>query len=319
MVGPGDQSADRFSVTAAWRSWRCLVGYPHVFSRKLAGGLRTARLLVPLLLLLLSSPDVNAQAAPTEALRRATEKASLLTAISGANWKPGLNLGAAQLSFDRSINLTIELVAGRTYTLIGTAETERAVLDMSLFDASDSHVAADEATDATPVIQYTAARSGAHRIRLHLRASDKPALGVALAILVDKGLDVAVNRHRLLTRQFTASTTAMLVPATELTWLDGNAGWCIYGFASAQPSSLFLERLTLPAGDYRFALSGRTGAIGFGLYLANEEDEVIADSGPATGFPLLAQSVDQTAEFTLGIIGEKRKTTHVLLLGIFQK
>jgi hypothetical protein len=70
-----------------------------------------------------------------------------------------LNEGASQ-------DFPVSIAAGQRYTIGGVCDNDCPDLDIKLLDAGGTEVAADTATDSTPIVAYTANKSGTFTVRV---------------------------------------------------------------------------------------------------------------------------------------------------------
>ena len=264
------------------------------------------------------SLGADAQADPTLALRRVYEKANFLTAVSKTNWRAGLNMAAAILPTGGVIALTTPMEAGTTYTVLGTTETEEAVVDLQLFSPDGELMAADSSDDATPVVTYDCSRAGPYTVRLFLRSADSDTLGVAVTILESVGTLLPARAFRQLTSTFFASSAAITTEATKLTWATGNNRWCIYGLSPPPATPVDIGGLSLAATNNYFALAGLPIAGDVSLLLSDTTGRIVGTSGVPSPFPVLRYVGEQTQAYLLRIKTEGRSPTGQLLLGIFE-
>lgn len=274
-----------------------------------------------LLLLCLTGPlmPVFAQSDPDpgEALRRAYEKGNLLSAISIVGWKDGLTLAGAILPTGQEISLSIPLQSGRAYSFIGTSETRRSVIDLSLFDESGTLVAADEADDSTPIIEYIPDKSGNYRLKLYLRAADEPELGVAIALLNESGNSLAGNIYRSVSRRFLYSAENFTRVVGKLNWSVGPGNWCVYGMMAVPDQLHHLAGVRSDNRETYFAVTGPEKSLHLSLYLANASGKIFATTSDLTANPIIRHRGKSGEEFMVSIKDGSKEETNFLLLGVF--
>jgi hypothetical protein len=80
-----------------------------------------------------------------------------------------------------TINYSFQLVAGRSYTILGVCDNDCSDLDITLYDPAGNQVAEDVLTDDKPVASITARRSGRYRATISMASCSTGACFYAVA------------------------------------------------------------------------------------------------------------------------------------------
>jgi hypothetical protein len=80
-----------------------------------------------------------------------------------------------------TINYSFQLVAGRSYTILGVCDNDCSDLDITLIDPAGNQVAEDLLTDDKPVASVTARRSGRYRATISMASCSTGACFYAVA------------------------------------------------------------------------------------------------------------------------------------------
>jgi hypothetical protein len=80
-----------------------------------------------------------------------------------------------------TINYSFQLVAGRSYTILGVCDNDCSDLDITLYDPAGNEVAEDVLTDDKPVASVTARRSGRYRATISMASCSTGACFYAVA------------------------------------------------------------------------------------------------------------------------------------------
>jgi hypothetical protein len=80
-----------------------------------------------------------------------------------------------------TINYSFQLVAGRSYTILGVCDNDCSDLDITLYDPAGNEVAEDVLTDDKPVASVTARRSGRYRATITMASCSTGACFYAVA------------------------------------------------------------------------------------------------------------------------------------------
>jgi hypothetical protein len=86
-----------------------------------------------------------------------------------------------------TINYTFQLVAGRSYTILGVCDNDCTDLDITLYDPNGNQVAEDLLTDDKPVTSVTARRSGRYRATISMASCSTGACFYAVAAYGNAG------------------------------------------------------------------------------------------------------------------------------------
>lgn len=66
--------------------------------------------------------------------------------------------------------VTLTLLAGKTYALIGVCDNDCVDLDLHLYDASDNEVASDTQTHDAPIVHVTPRETGPYQLKVVMTA-----------------------------------------------------------------------------------------------------------------------------------------------------
>ncbi|HRE88020.1 MAG TPA: hypothetical protein PK095_02680 [Myxococcota bacterium] len=193
---------------------------------------------IALLLTSALAPPAFANASrPERQLREATErvidKAREVVAISSYGFDDtGDCFLGAWLRAGKSASMSQVFEGGREYLLIGGGTDETRDLDIKILDDEGKVVAADTASDATPIVRFTPASRGKYTIRLEMHATNlrHGDFGV-LAILRDGAYVVPMRDFEssfgglFESIRFAAST----IDSANLYFQDAEGEWCLYG------------------------------------------------------------------------------------------
>jgi hypothetical protein len=80
-----------------------------------------------------------------------------------------------------TINYSFQLVAGRSYTILGVCDNDCSDLDITMYDPQGNEVAQDVLTDDKPVASHTARRSGRYRATISMASCSTGACFYAVA------------------------------------------------------------------------------------------------------------------------------------------
>jgi hypothetical protein len=86
-----------------------------------------------------------------------------------------------------TINYSFQLVAGRSYTILGVCDNDCSDLDITLYDPNGNQVAEDVLTDDKPVASVTARRSGRYRATISMASCSTGACFYAVAAYGNAG------------------------------------------------------------------------------------------------------------------------------------
>jgi hypothetical protein len=95
-------------------------------------------------------------------------------------------LGGA-LDEGNTVNYSFQLVAGRSYTILGVCDNDCTDLDITLYDPAGNQVAEDMLTDDKPVTSVTARRSGRYRATVSMAACSTGSCFYAVAAYGNAG------------------------------------------------------------------------------------------------------------------------------------
>jgi hypothetical protein len=278
-------------------------------------------LYLTLLLTLFSCAEMTAQAipdSPAKALNIAFEKGNLMTALSGLEWRPGLNLAAAQLTVGQTISLNVTLRKDADYVFLASGPTEQADVDLYLRDTTGKLLAEDLEQDGTPVIEFKPSASGTYQLQLHLAAGDAPESFVALSLLRRSGSQVSEQEYRSVSTGFFAAAAELTSPETGARWQQQAGEWCLFGYSLRKQSGVSLSGIHALAGQIFFAAAGLKPSE-INLYLANENGEIIAETERSQPFPLLQYTSPSDSVLDLRLETKNSKPHKLVLVGVFKK
>jgi hypothetical protein len=86
-----------------------------------------------------------------------------------------------------TINYSFQLVAGRSYTILGVCDNDCNDLDITLYDPAGNEVAEDVLTDDKPVASHTARRSGRYRATISMASCSTGSCFYAVAAYGNAG------------------------------------------------------------------------------------------------------------------------------------
>lgn len=278
------------------------------------------------LLLLTISPLCRAQpsvslsaSSPQAALNVAFEKGNLMVALSGVEWRPGLNLAAAHLETGSSISLNLNLEMGIGYVFIASQAGYLGDVDLFLRDQEGTILQEDREEDSTPVVEFTAQKSGVYQLQIHLVSSQYPREFIALSILQSGGLPIPEQEYQRVAGTFFGSAEKILSAYEGTAWQRQPAQWCTFGFVLAENQGATLHKLRPEAGKLIFAATGSPNLRNIDLYLANENQRILAkDNGPEAN-PLIFYDCPADATLDLRVEVERSNKSALLLVGVFEQ
>jgi hypothetical protein len=80
-----------------------------------------------------------------------------------------------------TVNYSFQLVAGRSYTILGVCDNDCSDLDITMYDPQGNEVAEDVLTDDKPVASHTARRTGRYRATISMASCSTGACFYAVA------------------------------------------------------------------------------------------------------------------------------------------
>lgn len=278
-----------------------------------------------LMLLLLSSLGLPAQAAgkdggdnPRGALHAAFEKGNLMVALSGVEWRPGLNMAVASLETGKTISLNVSLLANTNYVFLAATEEEEDT-DLYLRDASGEIISQDQEQDATPIIEFRTDSAGIYQLQVHLVSSDQPKKFVALCLLRSAGRSIPEGEYREVTTSFFNSIDEVAASYVNTQWQARPTQWCAFGYSLSEDEGISLIGLRPGPGQKIIAATGSRNHRNIDLYLANEAQQVVASDHGPDAFPLISYNCPAEGSFDLRVEVERSKTPSFLIVGILDK
>ena len=279
--------------------------------------------LLSFVLLLLSSGLTGALAAqptgPREVMNAVFEKGNLFVALSELEWRSGLCLAATQLAVGERSQLALSLTAGTAYAFLGSGAPEGTDVDLYLYDAAGAAVAQDDATDGTPIIEFTPDRNGSYVLELHLVGADRPESYAAVSLLSRGGRRVLDQEFNRLDDQFFASVTALRRAAPALHWARLPGGWCALGYVLGQGEGATLQRLRTTADKLTVTAAGEPSLKNIDLYLADEELRIVAADYADSAFPYLRYATQPNIRYDLRVEVERSRGTGLLLVALLEE
>lgn len=269
--------------------------------------------------LLMASPLSSQPLSPEASLDRAFEKGNLMVAISAQSWRPGLCMAAARVQTGKSVSLSLNLSARKSYTFISTADQESTDVDLYLRDQDGKLIASDSETDGTPVIEFRVPETGNYQLQLHIPASDQGTNFVSLSLLESSGRQIIEEEYRQLTAGFFASSEEIISSYPKVRWQASPNQWCLFGFSLDQKEGHTFQQLQMEAGRYYFAAAGGPTFQNIDLYLANQENEIAALDKAPDALPLLEFESKDRQSYTLRIEAKRSSGPGFILLGLFHQ
>ena len=288
-------------------------------------GRRTAQLILRLLAcLLLLTGHLEAQSwEPADRVLRTLDglyaKCSLMEALSGVTWRPGLCLAAVELERGATASLELDLTAGTRYYFIAGGDGSAGDVDLYLRDSTDRVVADDRESDATPVVEYLPTRSGSYRLQLHLAATAADRQWVAIGLLREGGGPIADLAYRQVSREFGVAAGAVRAAGGATRFGSGANDWSVYGYLLGAGGSTTLENLSLPRGKNFLAATGTENIRDIDIFLATTELRIVRRDQEPDSYPMI--EYDQLSEdpLLLRLEVESAAGTGLILLGLFTR
>jgi hypothetical protein len=258
------------------------------------------------------------QNSPRGALHAAFEKGNLMVALSGVEWRPGLNMAVASLETGKTISLNVSLLANTNYVFIAATEEEDEDTDLYLRDASGVIVSADKEPDATPIIEFRTDSAGTYQLQVHLVSSRQSRKFVALSLLRGRGRSILEGEYQEVSTSFFNSIDDVKAAYSETQWQATPTQWCAFGYSLSENEGISLLGLRPGPGSKIIAATGSRNLRNIDLYLANEAQQIVAmDNGP-DAFPLISYDSPVGASLDLRVEVERGKTPSFLLVGILE-
>jgi len=284
----------------------------------------TARLLFFLLLwgsqLLSAQPiDDALRNSPRDALHAAFEKANLMVALSGVEWRPGLNMAVALLETGKTISLNVSLLANTNYVFIAATAEDEGDTDLYLRAPSGVVINKDKEQDATPIIEFRTDSAGTYQLQIHLVSSRHPREFVVLSLLRSAGRSILESEYREVATSFFNSVDDVKAAYSGTQWHSTPTQWCAFGYSLSENEGISLIGLRPGPGPKIIAATGGRNLRNIDLYLANEMQRIVAmDNGP-DAFPLISYDCPAGGSFDLRVEVERGKIPAFLLVGILER
>lgn len=269
--------------------------------------------------LLIAFPLSSQSLTPEASLDRAFEKGNLMVAISAQSWRPGLCMAAARVQTGKSVSISLSLSARNSYTFISTADQETTDVDLYLRDQDGKLIASDSETDGTPVIEFRVPETGSYQLQLHIPASDQGINFVSLSLLESNGRQIIEEEYRRLTASFFASSEDIMASYSDVRWQATPNQWCLFGFSLDQKEGHTFRQVQMEAARYYFAAAGGPACQNIDLYLANQENEIVALDKAPDALPLLEFESTDSRTYNLRIEAKRSSGPGFILLGLFQQ
>jgi hypothetical protein len=260
----------------------------------------------------------TAEDSPQRALNSVFEKGNLMAALSGVEWRPGLNLAASFLSVGQTISLNVTLSKDNEYIFLASGPFERADVDLYLRDTSGKILKEDLQADGTPVIEFKAPEDGTYQLQLHLVAGDEPAAYVALSLLQRRGRSISEQHYRSTAIDFFGEVREIR-PSTTGTgtgWQKKAGEWCLFGYLIQKSEEISLRGLRPGPGRKVFAAMAGPESPEITLYLGTEAGRIVAGTNQPKSHPLLRYNCLPGAVLDLRVGTEGAKVPSLVLVGI---
>ena len=272
------------------------------------------------LIALLTGIEVTAQTitnSPQKALNTAFQKGSLMTALSGIEHRPGLNLAAAKLAVGQTISLNVTLLKDEDYVFLASGPTEQTDVDLYLRDATGTLITEDLQQDGTPIIEFTPSNSGTYQLQLHLAAGDVPESFVALSLLRQGGRQISEQEYQRTSNGFFAGTDELTSPDNGAAWQQRPGTWCLFGYALRSKEGISLGGVRSASGRALFTAAGpKLSEID--LYLADGAGEIAEKAERPEAFPLLQYYAPADAVLDLRVEVKSAKSHVLVLVGVLE-
>lgn len=272
-----------------------------------------------LFIVLLSCASLNAQSAndsPENALNAVFKKGNLMAALSGHEWRPGLNLAAASLAVGQTISLNVSLREGVAYVFLASGASEQTDADLYLRDPSGRILAEDQQKDGTPVVEFTAPADGTFQLQLHLAAAEHPEEYLALCLLRRGGRQVSEQQYLGISSGFFQAAKGITSTIAGANWQKNTGVWCLLGYSLTNNDGVSLRGLRPAFGNTIFAAAGPE-ASEISLYLASDEGRIVAGISRPEAFPLLRYDCPPGTLLDLRVEIESIKVPSLVLVGVF--
>lgn len=293
--------------------------------RHRGAGKRTADLIGRyLVLLLLLTGRLSGQAwEPAERLIGALDgtvaKCNLMEALAAVAWRPGLCMAVVELDRGATASLQLELDAGSRYLIIASGEGKGNDIDLYLRDGGGKLVSSDDQPDGTPVVEYTPAAAGPFVVQVHLPDAGDSTRFVSLGILVDRGVTLADEEYRKVSRQFGAAAGAVRAAGGATRFGSGRNQWCVYGYFLREGEGATLDNVTLPAGRNFLAATGSEGIRNLDIYLADEAYTILRRDRDPDPYPMVEFDNPTERRVMIRLEVEAAMLDSLVLLGLFTR
>lgn len=256
---------------------------------------------------------------PKPALHTAFEKGNLMVALSGREWRPGLNMAVASLETGQSISLNIHLEANTAYTFIASNAGGPGDIDLYLRDPAGQILEEDREDDNTPIIEYQISKAGEYQLQLHLVSAQFQREFIALTILQAGGVSISEQEYQQVSNAFFGAAEEIMATEAAAGWQRQPYQWCAYGYVVGDNTGVTLQKLRPKEGKIFFAASGSPLLQNIDLYLASENQRIVAaDMGP-DAYPLISYDCPANTSFDLRVEVERAKKPAFLLVGVFEQ
>jgi hypothetical protein len=251
---------------------------------------RLGSLLVAGALLLIVSPTTHAQWMPgqrmTTAIARVMAAGQKVGNVSDYGYNEGVSILGGYVARGGSVSLSLSLDSGKSYLFVGGGDDNVRDLDISVSSPSGSEVERDDENDATPIVSFTAGRSGQYTVRLTHYSGSGPGF-CALAILRKGGWDIPLRNL--------ATAAALLIRFTgnvnqrvkeNVTFHAQQNTWGLFGGVIPQGDSHELS-MSMEAKRHVMVAAGDNNARDLDIYLFRTSSAILSMDEEVDAFPLI--------------------------------
>jgi hypothetical protein len=169
-----------------------------------------------------------------QAVGRVTDNARKLEQNSKYGFaKDHAFLLGAYVEKGKSVDLVVNLKAGREYVLLGGGSEAAIDVDLGVIDAKGKLLAADTADDPQPVVTWKPTVTGQYTIRLALEKSRASGDFVALAVMHEGGYSIPIKNLVAsigkTIKTATAANQKLLAQGRGLVFHEGVGEWSFFG------------------------------------------------------------------------------------------
>lgn len=259
----------------------------------------------------------GAEDSPQGALDAVFKKGNLMAALSGQEWRPGLNLAAAYLSVGQTISLNVSLRKGVDYVFLASGPSEQTDVDLYLRNAAGMVLAKDQQDDGTPVVEFTAPANGTFQLQLHLAAGEAPEAYVALSLLRRRGQQLSEQNFRRISLGFFGAARKIRSSVDGADWQKKAGEWCLFGYLVREKEGITLRGLRPAPGENIFAAATGPKPAKITLHLATEAGRIVSGTGRPTAYPVLEYTSVPGTVLDLRVGAKRSKLPALVLVGVF--